>query len=158
MLRVRVQTEPLEPLTEQAALSRGAGQVGAVVSFTGLMREFSAGGEVATMFLEHYPGMTERALADLAEQAMCRWPLTDLVLVHRVGELAPGDPIVFVAVSSAHRGDAFRACEFLIDVLKARVPLWKRESNAEGEYWVEARVSDVAAARRWDEAADFDRD
>ncbi|GAB0147922.1 MULTISPECIES: molybdenum cofactor biosynthesis protein MoaE [unclassified Marichromatium] len=152
MRQVRVQHEPLDPLAEQAVFNDTDGRVGAVVSFTGLMREFGAEGAVDGMFLEHYPGMTEQALDALAAQAEQHWPLTALVLVHRVGWLAPGDPIVFVGVSSAHRAAAFRACEFLIDALKTRVPLWKKETSGTAERWVEARDSDEVAARRWTEA------
>ncbi|AHF02441.1 molybdenum cofactor biosynthesis protein MoaE [Marichromatium purpuratum 984] len=156
MRQIRVQHEPLDPLAEQAVLNDTDGRVGAVVSFTGLMRTFGAEGAVDGMVLEHYPGMTEQALEALAAQAERAWPLTDLVLVHRVGRLAPGDPIVFVGVGSAHHAAAFRACEFLIDALKTRVPLWKKETSGADEHWVEARASDEAAARRWDETTTRD--
>jgi molybdopterin synthase catalytic subunit len=147
--RVRVQPEPLEPLAPQAELWGGRPGVGAVVSFIGLMRDFNAGQAVQGMTLEHYPGMTEKALQAIVDQAGERWDLEAVQLVHRVGGLRPQDPIVLVAVASAHRGEAFRACEFIIDYLKTRAPFWKKEQRADGEHWVEARARDREADRRW---------
>jgi molybdopterin synthase catalytic subunit len=149
MIQIRVQAEPFDPAAEQASLWSGRAQVGAVVSFLGLMRDMNEGEAVARMTLEHYPGMTEKALTAIAEEAARRWSLDGVRVLHRVGALAPQDPIVLVAVSSAHRGDAFRACEFLIDYLKTRAPFWKQETIPSGDRWVEARETDGAAAGRW---------
>jgi molybdopterin synthase catalytic subunit len=149
MFDIRVQAEPFDVGAEQEALARAHAEVGAVVTFLGLMRDMNAGARVTRMNLEHYPGMTEKALAAIAEEAAARWDLQGICVVHRVGELLPQDPIVLVAVSSSHRGDAFRACEFLIDYLKTRAPFWKKETTEEGERWVESRASDAAAAGRW---------
>ena len=151
MQRILVQTEPFDISAEQEALYRGNPRVGALVTFVGLMRDLSEGACVTRMTLEHYPGMTEKALAAIAEEAVSRWSLDGLTLIHRVGPLEPQDPIVFVGVVSRHRGDAFRACELLIDYLKTRAPFWKKEHTEDGERWVEARASDDAAAGRWDD-------
>jgi molybdopterin synthase catalytic subunit len=149
---VRVQEGTLDALAEVAAVASGDRRTGGVVSFIGLMRDFNQGDAVASMTLEHYPGMTEKALGDIVEQAAARWDLLGVRLVHRVGEIFPEDPIVVVAVASAHRGEAFRACEFIIDYLKTRAPFWKRERTADGrQRWVDARTSDAAAAAGWDE-------
>lgn len=147
---VRIQTQAFDSQAELGRLESLHAGVGAVVSFVGLMRDFNAGQGVERLLLEHYPGMTEKALTALAEEAAARWELAGLTLIHRVGELLPGDPIVFVGVASAHRGAAFRACEFLIDALKTRAPFWKKERSAEGEHWVEAHPSDAEAADRWE--------
>jgi molybdopterin synthase catalytic subunit len=146
---VRVQKEPFDIAAEQEALWRGRPEVGALVTFVGLMRDMNAGERVARMTLEHYPGMTEKALAAIAEEAARRWELQGIRIVHRVGELLPQDPIVLVAVTSSHRGEAFRACELLIDYLKTQAPFWKKEVTESGERWVEARGSDDEAAGRW---------
>ncbi len=127
MIDIHVQDTLFDPAAEQETLWRGRPQVGALVTFLGLMREFNDGQGVTRMTLEHYPGMTEKALQAIAEEATRRWPLDGVRILHRVGALAPEDPIVLVAVTSAHRGDAFRACEFLIDYLKTRAPFWKKE-------------------------------
>ena len=149
---VRVQAEPLDALTETAPVFNGNSAVGGVVSFIGLMRDLNQGDQVTSMTLEHYPGMTEKALADIVGEAGTRWELEAVRLIHRVGEVRPQDPIVLVAVASAHRGEAFRACEFIIDYLKTRAPFWKREQTADGSArWVEARVSDDEAADAWEE-------
>ena len=148
MIEIRVQDSPFDPAAEQEDLWRGRPQVGALVSFLGLMRDFSAGQGVTGMTLEHYPGMTEKALQTIAEEAVGRWDLHSVRILHRIGTLAPADPIVLVAVTSAHRGDAFRACEFLIDYLKTRAPFWKKEVTATGARWVDARHTDDAAAAR----------
>ncbi|MEA3273987.1 MAG: molybdopterin synthase catalytic subunit MoaE [Pseudomonadota bacterium] len=149
MIEIRVLTEPFDIAAEQEALWRGQPQVGALVSFLGLMRDMNEGVSVTRMTLEHYPGMTEKALAAIAEEAAGRWDLQDIRILHRVGELRPQDPIVLVAVTSAHRGEAFRACEFLIDYLKTKAPFWKKEITGEGERWVDARIADEDAAARW---------
>ena len=136
---------------EIAALSRGKLAVGAVATFVGLVRDVHEGTGVSAMALEHYPGMTEQALEEIVAEAQRRWQLEALRVVHRVGQLEPGDRIVFVGVASAHRGEAFAACEFVMDYLKTRAPFWKREETADGARWVDARDSDDSAAARWDE-------
>jgi molybdopterin synthase catalytic subunit len=152
MIEIRVQSEPFDPAAEQERLWRGRPQIGALVSFLGLMRDLNEGEAISRMTLEHYPGMTEKALMAIAEEAARRWSLDGVRILHRVGSLAPHDPIVLVAVTSAHRGDAFRACEFLIDYLKTRAPFWKKETTPSGDRWVEAREADDAAATRWGDA------
>jgi molybdopterin synthase catalytic subunit len=149
VIDIRVQGEPFDIFAEQEALWRGRPQVGALVTFLGLMRDINEGDQVAEMTLEHYPGMTEKALMAIAREAAERWLLTGIRIVHRVGRLRPQDPIVLVAVSSRHRGDAFRACELIIDYLKTRAPFWKKETTADGERWVETRAADDEAAGRW---------
>jgi molybdopterin synthase catalytic subunit len=149
-MAVRVQVAPFDAGAEVNALHAANLGVGAVVSFVGYVRDFNAGQEVAGMFLEHYPGMTEKALVKIVAEAEQRWPLLRLEVLHRVGELAPGEPIVFVGVASAHRQAAFEACDFVMDYLKTKAPFWKKESTEAGPKWVEGRESDLAAARRWD--------
>ncbi len=149
MAIVRVQAEDFDVGRELDALTGGRKDVGAVASFVGLVRDANDGHAIRGMTLEHYPGMTEKALADICAQASGRWNLIDTLVIHRVGALAPGERIVLVGVSSAHRGDAFAACEFIMDYLKTRAPFWKREETPEGTRWVEAREADEAAARRW---------
>ena len=124
--------------------------MGAVATFIGYVRDLNEGTGVSRMTLEHYPGMTERALEDICGEALERWDLVDLRVVHRVGALDPGEAIVLVAVSSAHRGEAFAACEFVMDYLKTQAPFWKKEETPEGSRWVEARSSDDDAAARWE--------
>lgn len=148
-MKICVQTEDFDLGAECAAIARGRTDIGAVASFVGLVRGANDGGGISRMTLEHYPGMTERALEDICAQAAARWDLLDVRVVHRVGPLAPGDAIVLVAVSSAHRGEAFAACEFVMDYLKTRAPFWKKEITPGGERWVEARPSDDEAAARW---------
>jgi molybdopterin synthase catalytic subunit len=148
---VRVQTEPFDAAAEVAALRAGNPRIGAVVSFLGLMRDLNEGEPVASMTLEHYPGMTEQSLAAIVAEARARWDLEGVRVVHRVGTLRPEEPIVLVAVASRHRGEAFRACEFVIDWLKTRAPFWKKEAIAGGERWVVHRAADVEAEARWDE-------
>ena len=123
---------------------------GAVVTFTGKVRNHNLGADVAALTLEHYPGMTEKALQEIVDAARERWPLQRVTVIHRVGELFPGDEIVLVGVTSAHRGSAFSAAEFIMDYLKTRAPFWKREATEQGERWVDARDSDHQAAQRWD--------
>lgn len=122
---------------------------GAVVTFTGKVRNHNLGDNVSALTLEHYPGMTEKALAEIVQEARSRWPLQRVSLIHRIGALFPGDEIVFVGVTSAHRSMAFDAAEFIMDYLKTRAPFWKREATEQGERWVEARESDQHAAKRW---------
>ncbi|MEO7743447.1 MAG: molybdopterin synthase catalytic subunit MoaE [Usitatibacter sp.] len=154
MARVRVQPEDFDVGRELEALTRHRTDVGGLASFVGLVRDSNDGYAVKGMTLEHYPGMTERALEDICVQASARWDLIDMVVIHRVGPLVPGDRIVMVGVASGHRGDAFAACEFIMDYLKTRAPFWKKESTPSGERWVEARASDEVAERRWGDAAD----
>lgn len=151
MRHIRVQIEPFDIAAEQAALWRGNPRVGALVSFIGLVRDLNDSVGVSRLTLEHYSGMTEKALVTIADEAAARWGLEGVTLIHRVGTLEPQDPIVFVGVVAQHRGDAFRACEFLIDSLKTRAPFWKKETTDAGERWVEARESDAVAADRWSE-------
>jgi len=151
MIDIRVQTEPFDIAAEQEDLWRGRPQVGALVTFVGLMRDMNQGDRVDRMLLEHYPGMTEKALTAIAEEAGRRWDLQGIRVLHRVGELRPQDPIVLVAVTSTHRGEAFRACEFLIDYLKTRAPFWKKEVTDQGGHWLDSRTTDAAAARRWEQ-------
>ncbi len=147
---VRVQESDFDPGRELERLTHGRTDVGAVASFIGLVRADNDGASVSGMTLEHYPGMTEKALADICAEAQGRWDLIDTLVIHRVGALAPGDRIVLVGVSSAHRGEAVAACEFIMDYLKTRAPFWKREETPQGARWVEARAGDDEAARRWD--------
>jgi molybdopterin synthase catalytic subunit len=149
MARVRVQEADFDVGRELDALTRGRRDVGGLASFVGLVRDANDGHAIRGMTLEHYPGMTEKALEDICAQANGRWDLIDIVVIHRVGKLVPGDRIVLVGVASAHRGEAFAACEFIMDYLKTRAPLWKREDTPEGSRWVEARASDDSAAERW---------
>ena len=146
---VRVQTEDFDVGRELAALRGGDRSVGAVAAFVGTVRDVNADASVAGMTLEHYPGMTEKALAAIIDDAKSRWAIADALVIHRVGALAPADQIVLVGVTSAHRGDAFAACEFIIDYLKTRAPFWKKEDTPGGARWVEARASDDDAAARW---------
>lgn len=122
---------------------------GAVVTFTGKVRNHNLGDSVSGLVLEHYPGMTEKSLGDIVQQARSRWPVQRVAVIHRVGNLVPGEQIVFVGVSSAHRDAAFAAAEFIMDYLKTRAPFWKREATPEGGRWIEAKESDDAAAQRW---------
>ncbi|CCF10456.1 molybdopterin synthase catalytic subunit [Pantoea sp. PA1] len=128
----------------------GCPEDGAVVTFTGKVRNHNLGDDVAALTLEHYPGMTEKALQEIIDDARQRWPLQRVSVIHRIGELFPGDEIVFVGVTSAHRSSAFAAAEFIMDYLKTRAPFWKRETTEQGERWVDARNSDHEAAQRWD--------
>ena len=149
-MAVRVQEEAFGVGQELAALTAGRVDVGAVASFVGLVRDRNDGQGITAMTLEHYPGMTQSALDDIVAQARSRWDLLDVLVVHRYGRLVPGDPIVLVLVSSAHRGEAFSACEFVMDFLKTSAPFWKKEVTPDGARWVDARDTDSAAARRWD--------
>ena len=140
-MKVSVQKEEFDVGLEIKNISRNK-SIGAVASFIGQVREVG-------MTLEHYAGMTEKALTAIVEEAKSRWNVIDCTVIHRYGELKPTDPIVLVVVASAHRGDAFAACEFLMDYLKTRAPFWKKEQTADGERWVEAKSSDDRAAERW---------
>lgn len=150
-MAVRVQREDFDAGAEIAALRANDPRVGAVASFIGVARDTNDGERVAAMALEHYPGMTERALEDIVAQAKRRWNVIEILVIHRVGELKPLDQIVLVAVTGSHRGEAFAACEFVMDYLKTEAPFWKKESTQSGTRWVEARESDDAARDRWTE-------
>ena len=150
-MSVRVQDADFDAGAEIARLRAGNARIGAVASFIGVVRDVNDGDRVAGMTLEHYPGMTERSIEAIIAEARTRWSIYDALVIHRVGRLAPLDQIVLVVVTSAHRGDAFAACEFLMDYLKTRAPFWKKEEIPGASRWVEARASDDAAAARWDE-------
>jgi len=146
---VRVQTEDFDVGHEIAALHGRDARVGAVAAFIGLVRDANDAAAVSTLTLEHYPGMTDKALSRIVDEAKSRWNIYDAVVIHRVGKLEPADQIVLAAVSGAHRGEVFAACEFIMDYLKTRAPFWKKEQTPAGERWVEARASDDEAAARW---------
>ena len=146
---VRIQTEDFDVSAEIAALRRGNPKIGALASFVGVVRDVNDGDSVAALKLEHYPGMTEKAIEAIVAEAKARWDIADVTVVHRVGELKPLDQIVLVVVAGGHRGDAFAACEFIMDYLKTRAPFWKKEQTPQGARWVEARSSDDEAAERW---------
>ena len=147
---IRVQQQAFDPGHELAALTRGRSGIGGTVMFLGSVREFSGGGAISAMTLEHYPGMTEKALADIEQEALRRWPIDASLIIHRYGRLEPGEDIVLVITASAHREAAFAACHFLIDWLKTKAPFWKLEEAETGASWVAAKDSDDAAAARWD--------
>jgi molybdopterin synthase catalytic subunit len=149
MKQVRVQQQDFDLSAEVARLRADNPRVGAVVTFVGAVRDMNDGASVAEMELEHYPGMTEQSLAKIVDQACARWPLAGALVIHRVGPLKPMEQIVLVAVSAAHRGEAFAACEFIIDYLKTDAPFWKKEQTPEGARWVDARVTDEAAMAKW---------
>jgi molybdopterin synthase catalytic subunit len=148
-MTVRVQEADFDIGAELAALRAGDARVGALASFLGLVRDINDGTSVSEMTLEHYPGMTEKALEAIVAEAKGRWDLYDVLVIHRVGPLRPCDQIVLVGVTSAHRGEAFAACEFVMDYLKTRAPFWKREATPQGAHWVDARETDDSAAARW---------
>jgi molybdopterin synthase catalytic subunit len=147
-MNISIQEADFDVGAEITTLTADSTDVGAVASFVGLVR----GGEIQAMTLEHYPAMTEKALADIVDEAKRRWELLSVRVIHRVGRLLPGDRIVLVVVSSTHRQAAFAACEFIMDYLKTRAPFWKREETSAGSRWVDARESDDEALRRWNEA------
>lgn len=151
-MSVRVQTEDFDLGAEVAAMRAGRTDIGGIASFIGTVRDLNEGDAVSTLTLEHYPGMTERALEAIVDEARSRFDILGARVVHRVGRLAPGDQIVLVITVSAHRGEAFAACEFLMDYLKTRAPFWKKEATPAGERWVDARESDDDAAARWNSA------
>lgn len=148
---VRVQEADFEVGAELAALRQDDPQIGALAAFVGLVREINEGAGVSEMTLEHYPGMTERALEEIVGEARRRWVVLDALVIHRIGRLLPTDQIVLVAVVGVHRGETFAACQFIIDHLKTRAPFWKREVTPAGERWVDARAADDQAAARWQE-------
>jgi len=148
-MAVRIQVEDFDVGAELAALRSGNPAIGAIASFVGLVRDTNDGGEVSQLTLEHYPGMTEKALEAIVTEAKTRWDVIDILVIHRVGTMHPADQIVFVAVAGSHRGEAFSACEFVMDYLKTRAPFWKKEQTPAGSRWVEARSSDEFAAQRW---------
>ena len=148
-MTVRVQTEDFDIGAEIATLRRDNPGIGAIASFIGAVRDVNDGDAVSEMTLEHYPGMTEKAIDGIIGQARARWDIFDALVIHRVGTLKPLDQIVLVIVAGAHRGDAFAACEFIMDYLKTRAPFWKKEWTGKGARWVDARESDDIAAERW---------
>lgn len=148
-MSVRIQAEDFDLSTEVAQLRAANPKVGAIVTFLGTVRDLNDGASVAEMELEHYPGMTEQSIAAIIEQAKQRWPVSGALVIHRIGPLKPMEQIVLVAVMGAHRGEAFAACEFIIDYLKTEAPFWKKEHTPAGARWVDARVSDDAALRKW---------
>ena len=153
-MSVRVQTEDFDVSQEMLALRQKNPKVGAVASFVGVVRDLNDGDSVSALTLEHYPGMTERSLEEIVSEAKARWNIYDALVIHRVGTLLPLDQIVLVLVTSAHRGESFKACEFLMDYLKTRAPFWKKEQTSSGERWVDARVTDSAAAMRCENTQD----
>jgi molybdopterin synthase catalytic subunit len=146
---VKVQRDDFDIGAELAALTDGHRNVGGLASFVGLVRDLTAQGKISAMTLEHYPGMTEKRLAEIEAEARSRWPLEGVLIIHRYGRLEPGDRIVLVATTSAHRQAALDSCAFLIDWLKTKAPFWKLEEGAKGAEWVEARASDDQAAEKW---------
>ena len=146
---IRVQREDFDVGAELAALTRGNTGIGGVTSFVGLVRDVAGDRRVAAMTLEHYPGMTERELQAIEDEARRRWPLDAVLIIHRYGRLEPGERIVLVATASAHREAAFASCHFLVDWLKTKAPFWKLEETPEGARWVDAQAGDDAAAKRW---------
>lgn len=148
-MNVRVQEADFDLGIELTAVRAGDPRVGALASFVGLVRDMNDGAGVSEMTLEHYPGMTEKALEAIVAEAKGRWDIYNALVIHRVGPLKPCDQIVLVAVTSSHRGEAFAACEFIMDYLKTRAPFWKREATADGARWVDARDADDSAALRW---------
>jgi molybdopterin synthase catalytic subunit len=148
-MSVRVQSEDFDLGAELAVLRAGRTDIGGIASFIGTVRDLNEGDAVSTLTLEHYPGMTEKALQAIVDEAHSRFDILAARVIHRVGRLAPGDQIVLVITASAHRGEAFAACEFLMDYLKTRAPFWKKEVTPDGERWVDARESDDEAAARW---------
>ncbi|WP_017222196.1 molybdopterin synthase catalytic subunit MoaE [Moritella dasanensis] len=145
---IQIQTEDFDLATEYAALGQSH-STGAIVTFIGKVRDFNQGDNVSGLTLEHYPGMTEKSLAKILVEAETRWSIQGVKVIHRIGELALGDQIVFVGVASMHRGDAFQACEFIMDYLKTQAPFWKKEATEDGSHWVDARETDTTAADRW---------
>ncbi len=143
-----MQSDPFDPGAELTAFSKTGNNIGAVVSFTGLVRDVDDG--LQEMVIEHYPAMTERAISTIVEEAKGRWSLADALVIHRFGTLYAGDTIMMVATSSKHRADAFAAADFLMDYLKSRAPFWKKEVTSQGDGWVESKAHDEDALRRWD--------
>ena len=148
-MTVRIQTEDFDTGLALSKLRLTSTGIGALVSFVGQVRDINDGDSINTLTLEHYPEMTQKALAEIETEAKTRWDIIDTLIIHRVGTLQPLDQIVLVAVTSAHRGEAFKACEFIMDYLKTSAPFWKKETTSQGERWVEAKLSDDAAKERW---------
>jgi molybdopterin synthase catalytic subunit len=149
-MAVRIQAEDFDSGAEIARLRLARPDIGAVAAFIGQVRDLNEGSEISAMALEHYPGMTEKALEAIVSQAKTRWEIFDALVIHRIGELKPLDQIVLVVVTGAHRGEAFAACEFIMDYLKTEAPFWKKESTPDGARWVDARASDDASRQRWE--------
>ncbi|MCY7387168.1 MAG: molybdenum cofactor biosynthesis protein MoaE [Burkholderiales bacterium] len=149
MPAIRVQVEDFDLGAEVNALRAGNAKIGGIAAFVGLVRDINDGVGVSTLTLEHYPAMTQKALVEIVDQACARWDVIDATVIHRVGKLLPTDQIVLAIVASGHRGDAFQACEFIMDFLKTQAPFWKKESTRAGERWVEARPGDDVASSRW---------
>ena len=150
---IRVQREDFDTGKELDALTRDMTSVGGVTSFVGLVRDVAGAEKITSMTLEHYPGMTEKLLAEIEEEARRRWPLAAVLIIHRYGELKPGDRIVLVACASSHRDAAFDACRFLIDWLTTKAPFWKLEETSAGARWVDAKDSDDDATKKWDKSS-----
>lgn len=148
-MTVRVQTQDFDVGDEISQLHHARQDIGAVVSFVGYVRDLNDNVAISQLTLEHYPVMTEKALESIVHQAKNRWSIFDALVIHRTGALKAGEQIVLVAVSGAHRGDAFSACEFIMDYLKTEAPFWKKETSSKGEYWVEAKESDDLARKKW---------
>ncbi len=151
-MTVRIQEADFDLTTEVAQLRADCPQVGAIVSFVGTVRDMNDGAQVSEMALEHYPGMTEKSIEAILTQARSRWPIADALVIHRTGPLAPMAQIVLVTVAAAHRGEAFEACEFIMDYLKTQAPFWKKEQTPAGARWVDARITDDAALDKWSDA------
>jgi len=148
-MSISIQEKDFDVAAELAALRTSSAKVGALVSFTGLVRDFSNDGKIENIFLEHYPGMTEKALGKIIQEATARWNLLGVRVIHRVGALRPNDQIVLVATASLHRGEAFAGCEFIIDYLKTAAPFWKKEQTGQSAKWLETRDSDVQRMEHW---------
>lgn len=148
-MSIRVQTEDFDLTAELAALRSSKTDIGAIVTFIGIVRDLNEGDAINTLTLEHYPGMTEKSLSAIEKEANSRWQISQSLIIHRVGTLKPQDQIVLVAVTSPHRAEAFAACEFIMDYLKTKAPFWKKEKTNHGERWVEAKSSDDEAQARW---------
>lgn len=153
-MKIRVQSEDFDLGQEVAVIRQNNPQAGALVSFLGVVREFNENQAITGMTLEHYPGMTEKQLEKIVLEAKQRWQIDDSLIIHRIGKLLPNDQIVLVVVASAHRQDAFLACEFMMDFLKTQAPFWKKEQTADCEQWVTMKQDDEAAAKRWKNTAD----
>ncbi len=149
MPTIRIQADDFDLTHEQSLIRERHRHVGAIASFVGVVRDINDGQGVSAMTLEHYPGMTEKALTNIVVDAASRWNVIDATVIHRIGTMQPTDQIVLVMVASAHRGDAFAACEFIMDFLKTDAPFWKKEQTADGSRWVDARASDESAQQRW---------
>ncbi|CAH0539180.1 molybdopterin synthase catalytic subunit MoaE [Vibrio marisflavi] len=149
-INISVQSEPFSINDEYQRLSQDS-SAGSVVTFIGKVRDMNLGDDVKGLRLEHYPGMTEKCLREICDQADERWPLSEITVIHRVGDLDVGEQIVFVGVASAHRGASFESCEFIMDYLKTKAPFWKKERTSESERWIESRDTDLKAAERWKE-------